>query len=73
MDTHSLNLSQAQQSDMINRLKPRVTFIKYKLNCHTYSRIYYLTLSEDSIHYQGSKRKSKHEACMKIKTSFIEK
>ncbi len=73
MDTHLSNMSQTEESDMINRLKRRVTFIKYKSSCHTYARVYYLTLSEDSIDYQGSKYRSKHEACIKIQILFIRK
>ncbi|CAF3304858.1 unnamed protein product [Rotaria sp. Silwood2] len=58
--------SQLQASNIINQLKCRQTFVKFKSSGHTYSRIYYLTLSEDAIHYLGSKHKSKNEAC-KIK------
>jgi hypothetical protein len=61
MDT--AEISKEQKANLIDRLKRRVTFIKYKLNGHTYSRIYYLVLSEDAIHYQGSAHRSKHEAC----------
>ena len=64
MNTGSSSINQTQQSNIINLLKPRTTFIKYKSNGHTYSRVYYLVLSEDSIHYCGSKRKSKYLACM---------
>ncbi|CAF1107674.1 unnamed protein product [Adineta steineri] len=66
MTTDSTSLSEIQKTNVIDQLKRRVTFIKYKSNGRTYSRIYYVNLSEDAIHYQGSKRKSKHEAC-KIK------
>ena len=40
--------------------------IKFRPNGHTYSRVYFLTMSEDAIHYQGSRYRSKFEACMKI-------
>ena len=73
MATHSSNLDETEELNMINRLKRRVTFIKYKSNCHTYSRIYYLSLSEDSINYQGSRHKSKHEACINIEILLINK
>ena len=58
-----LDAAEPSSHDLVNSLKQRVTLIKYRSNGHTYSRIYYLTLSEDAIHYQGSKRRSKHEAC----------
>jgi len=64
MDIDPSNITQAQQTNLVNILKRRTTFIKYKPNGRTYSRLYYLVLSEDSIHYFGSKTKSKNEACM---------
>jgi hypothetical protein len=64
MDTDPSNTTETQQTDLVNVLKRRITFIKYKPNGRTYSRLYYLVLSEDSIHYLGSKRKSKTEACL---------
>jgi len=64
MNTDPSNIVNNEQVDLINRLKHRTTFIKYKSNGRTYSRLYYLVLSEDSIHYLGSKHKSKYEACM---------
>jgi hypothetical protein len=64
MDFDPTNITQTQQTNLVNRLKRRTTFIKYKPNGKTYSRLYYLVLSEDSIHYYGSKKKSKIEACM---------
>ncbi|CAF1076039.1 unnamed protein product [Rotaria sordida] len=66
MNTYSSDVSQLQELNIINQLKHRVTFIKFKSSGHSYSRIYYLNLSEDAIHYLGSKHKSKIEAC-KIK------
>jgi hypothetical protein len=63
MDTDSSNITQTQQTNLVNLLKRRTTFIKYKPNGRTYSRLYYLALSEDSIHYFGSRVKSKDEAC----------
>jgi hypothetical protein len=60
------DVRQTENIDILNRLKRRVTFIKYKPNGHTYSRVYYLILSEDAIHYQGSRRKSHREACMNV-------
>lgn len=64
MDTDPSNSINTEQTDLINLLKHRTTFIKYKPNGRTYSRLYYLILSEDSIHYLGSKHKFKREACM---------
>lgn len=64
MDTDLSTVTQTQQTDLVNFLKRRTTFIKYKSNGQTYSRIYYLVLSEDAIHYLGSKKSSKIEACM---------
>ncbi|CAF1576103.1 unnamed protein product [Rotaria magnacalcarata] len=66
MNTNDLQVSGIEVSNIVNQLKHQVTFIKFKSNCHTYSRIYYLALSEDVIHYKGSRDKSKNEAC-KIK------
>lgn len=63
LETNSSSLTQAQQIDLINPLKRRTTFIKYKSSGRSYSRIYHLVLSEDSIHYIGSKSPSKIEAC----------
>jgi hypothetical protein len=53
-------------ANLIEPLKRRQTFIKFKANGHTYSRIYYLTSSDDAIHYLGSRYRSKYEACMII-------
>jgi inactive phospholipase C-like protein 2 len=64
MDTDLSNITQTQETNLVNLLKRRTTFIKHKSNGRTYSRLYYLVLSEDSIHYRGSKKKSKTEACM---------
>ncbi|CAF0741347.1 unnamed protein product [Rotaria sordida] len=64
MDNDPSNIASTQQIHIVNILKRRTTFIKYKPNGRTYSRIYYLVLSEDAIHYCGSKHKSKHEACV---------
>lgn len=63
---HPIEVNGMQESTILNPLKRRVTFIKYRPDGHTYARIYYLTLCEDAIHYQGSRKKSKREACMKI-------
>jgi hypothetical protein len=51
-------------NDILNRLQRRVTCIKFKATGRTYARIYYLTLAEDAIHYQGSKHRAKHQACI---------
>lgn len=64
MDTDSSSITQTQQTDLVNFLKRRTTFIKYKANGQRYSRLYYLVLSEDAIHYRGSKTATKTEACM---------
>ncbi|CAF1253887.1 unnamed protein product [Rotaria sp. Silwood1] len=66
MSIDSSTTNQLQDSNLIDQLKHRVTFIKFKSSGRTYSRIYYLNLSEDAIHYLGSRHKSKREAC-KIK------
>ncbi|CAF4385172.1 unnamed protein product, partial [Rotaria socialis] len=66
INTSDLQVSEIEGLNIANQLKHRVTFIKFKSNGHTYSRIYYLALSEDVIHYKGSRNKSKIEAC-KIK------
>ncbi|UJR09709.1 hypothetical protein I4U23_013938 [Adineta vaga] len=62
MSTDSSDLTETQKSNLLDGLKRRVTFIKYKRNGRTYSRIYYLVLAEDAIHYRGSTH-SKREAC----------
>jgi inactive phospholipase C-like protein 2 len=64
MDIDPSNITQNQQTNLVNLLKRRTTFIKYKGNGRTYSRLYFLVLSEDAIHYRGSNTRSKHEACM---------
>jgi hypothetical protein len=64
MDTDPSSITETQQTELVNFLKHRTTFIKYKPTGRTYSRLYYLVLSEDSIHYRGSKKKSKVEACL---------
>ncbi|CAF1147619.1 unnamed protein product [Adineta ricciae] len=64
MDTDASNVIDIQQTDLINVLKRRTTFIKYKPNGRTYSRLFYLLLSEDAIHYLGSRHSSKSEACL---------
>jgi len=61
------------ESNLINPLQRRQTFIKFKPNGRTYSRIYYLISSQDAIHYLGSKRKAKYEACMNIELDSIQK
>jgi hypothetical protein len=58
-----LNSVEPSSNDLVSRLKRRTTLIKHKANGHTYSRVYYLALSEDAIHYQGSRYRKKHEAC----------
>ncbi|CAF0885241.1 unnamed protein product [Adineta ricciae] len=63
MSIDPLGLTELQKRNLVDRLKRRVTFIKHKSNGRTYARIYYLNLSEDAIHYQGSSHRSKHEAC----------
>lgn len=62
MNNESANVISNQQANIVNVLKRRTTFIKYKPNCHSYSRLYYLVLSEDAIHYLGSRKKSKRLA-----------
>ncbi|CAF2551668.1 unnamed protein product [Rotaria sp. Silwood2] len=64
MDNDPSNIISTQQTNIVNILKHQTTFIKYKPNARTYSRLYYLVLSEDAIHYFGSKHKSKSQACM---------
>ena len=54
-------------ANLIEPLKRRQTFIKFKPNGRTYSRIYYLISSEDAIHYLGSKHKAKREACTVVR------
>lgn len=63
MHPDEVEITDEQKAHLIDRLKRRTTFIKYKVNGRTYSRLYYLLLSEDAIHYQGSRRRSKHDAC----------
>lgn len=63
MDSDQSNLIPTQ-TNIVNVLKRRTTFIKYKPTGRTYSRLYYLILSEDAIHYLGSRHKSKRLACM---------
>lgn len=70
MNTHSSNVTSEQELSIVTPLKRWVTFIKFKSSGRTYSRVYYLTLSEDAIHYRGSKRKSKFEACTKNSDPF---
>lgn len=48
---------------MVDRIKRRTNFVKFKPNGKTYSRIYFLALSEDEIHYVGSKSPKKYLAC----------
>jgi hypothetical protein len=64
MDINPSGMTDIQQSELVNQLKRQVTFIKYKSNGRSYSRLYYLVLSEDAVDYQGSKRKSNHQACL---------
>lgn len=64
MDDNPSNITETQQTDLVNSLKRRTTFIKYKPTTRTYSRLYYLVLSEDAIHYLGSRTKSKRQACL---------
>lgn len=64
MHSNSIDATETSELNPIDRLKRRQTFIKFKSNTHTYSRIYYLILSADAIHYLGSRKKSKIEACM---------
>lgn len=47
----------------IDRLKEHRTFVKYKSNGKTYSRIYFLNLAEDAIEYLGSRNSSKDRRC----------
>ncbi|CAF3395848.1 unnamed protein product [Rotaria sp. Silwood1] len=64
MDNDPSNIISTQQTNIVNIMKRRTTFIKHKPNGRTYSRLYYLVLSEDAIHYFSSKHKSKRQACM---------
>ena len=64
MDINPTSITQIEQNNLVNQLKRRTTFIKYKPNGRSYSRVYFLVLSEDAIHYQGSKSKSKSQACL---------
>lgn len=64
MDDNPSTITETQQTDLVNSLKRRTTFIKYKPTARSYSRLYYLVLSEDAIHYLGSRIKSKREACL---------
>jgi hypothetical protein len=54
------------EANLIDHLKHRQTFIKFKSTGRTYARTYYLNSSDDEIHYLGSKHRSKYEACMII-------
>ncbi|CAF4038102.1 unnamed protein product, partial [Adineta steineri] len=60
------NINAIEELNILNRLKCGQTFIKFKSNGHSYSRIYYLDIFENAIHYSGSSHKFKHKAC-KIK------
>ena len=64
MDINPTGIDETEQNNLVNRLKRRTTLIKYKPTGRTYSRVYYLSLSEDVIRYQGSKNKSKSQACL---------
>jgi inactive phospholipase C-like protein 2 len=64
MDNDPSAIIQTHQTNMVNCLQRRTTFIKYRPNGLTYSRVYFLVLSEDSIHYMSAKYKSIREACM---------
>ncbi len=66
MNTDLFDQTEQLESQLIKPLIHRQTFIKFKANGHTYSRIYYLTSSDDAIHYLGSRYRSKYEACMII-------
>lgn len=50
-------------TNLVDPLKRRETFIKFKANGRSYARIYYLTFSEHAIYYRGSKHRSKREVC----------
>ncbi|CAF1285163.1 unnamed protein product [Adineta steineri] len=60
------NINAIEELNILNRLKCGQTFIKFKSNGHSYSRIYYLDIFENAIHYSGSSHKFKHKSC-KIK------
>lgn len=61
MDINPTGSNEIEQNNLVNQLKRRTTLIKYKANGRSYSRLYYLGLSEDAIFYQGSKNKSKSQ------------
>lgn len=64
MDVNPTNITQTQQTNLVNQLKRRSTFVKYKSTGRSYSRLYYLVLSEDAIEYYGSKHKQRRQACL---------
>jgi len=71
MNTNSSDATEILESKLVNPLKCRQTFIKFKSTGRTYSRIYFLILSDDAIHYLGSRYKNKREACMTIRIFFF--
>ncbi|CAF0937386.1 unnamed protein product, partial [Didymodactylos carnosus] len=50
------------KNPVVQSLKKRTTFVKYKSNGRSYSRIYFLTTSEDAVDYFGSKRNETERA-----------
>ena len=64
MDVNPTNITQTQQTNLVNQLKRRATFVKYKSTGRSYSRLYYLVLSEDAIEYYGSRHKQRRQACL---------
>jgi len=66
VNTNSSDATKILESNLIDLLKRRKTFTKFKANGHVYSRIYYLLPSGNAVHYIGSRYKSKCEACMNI-------
>lgn len=51
------------RGSLIDRLKHRQTFIKYKSNGRHYARVYFLNAAEDAIYYFSRKHKAQREAC----------
>jgi hypothetical protein len=64
LSTDVLDQTKELRDNLIERLKHRQTFVKFKSNGRTYSRIYFLNSSDDIVLYLGSRYKLKREACM---------
>ena len=59
------------RANLIESLKLRQTFIKFKANGRSYSRVYFLNSSADIVLYLGSRKKLKCEACMTVHTFLV--